>query len=154
MSRNSLNQFNLSFMKSTKNYEVVAVLTTQDENGKQLKKKEPILVIGAISCADAEYRVMTEKENLGNCDCTIVSSKESNLSLIKTPSNDSISESYYKVTTLYAVSASGDKIKYERENRLILCEGVLEAIRDTPTTDEVICVSKSRIVEVIYVGNE
>ena len=75
MSRNSLNQFNLSFMKSTKNYEVVAVLTTQDEDGKQLKKKEPILVIGAISCADAEYRVMTEKENLGNCDCTIVSSK-------------------------------------------------------------------------------
>ena len=134
-----------------KNYEVKLIYKAVDDNGKEIKKTEHILVIGAISCADAEYRVMTEKSQLGNCDCTIVSSKESNLTIFKTPEIDSIEAAYYKVTTLYAISGDGDRIKYERENRLIFCEGVMEAIRDIPITDEVISVSKSRIVEVLEV---
>ena len=49
MSRNSLNQFNLSFIKSTKNYKVKAVITSKDENGKDIKKTEKYLAIGALS---------------------------------------------------------------------------------------------------------
>ena len=135
-----------------KNYEVKLVYKAVDDNGKEIKKTEHILVIGAISCADAEYCVMTENSKRGNCDCTIVSSKESSLTLLKKSETDSIEAAYYKVTTLYSISGDGDKIKYERENRLILCEGVAEAIRDIPNTDEVVSVSKSRIVEVLEVN--
>jgi hypothetical protein len=132
-----------------KNHEVKAILTTQDENGKLLKKIEPILVIGAISCSHAEYIVQTAKDEIGGFDTKIVSSKESDLTLFATPESDEIEEFYYKITVMYAVSGEGDKLKYERESNLILSKSALDAICTLASKDEIISVSKSRIVEVI-----
>ena len=135
-----------------KNYEVIAVLTTSDENGKPLKKKETILVTGAVSCADAEFRVMTEKEKLGGFECTIVSSKETKLSLFAQPESDEIDVAFYKITVLYAVNGEGDKLKFERESKLVLSKSAIDAICTLASSDEVVSVSKSQIVEVIEVG--
>lgn len=132
-----------------KQYEVKAVLTTKDENGKLLKKTEPYLVLGALSCADAEFVVMSEKSLIEGFVTNIISSKETNLTLFKTPESDEIEEFYYKITTLYAVSGEGDKLKFERENKLILSKSAMDAICTLASSDEIISVSKSRIVEVI-----
>lgn len=131
------------------NYDVKMVSKTINEEGKEIKKTEQILVIGAVSCADAEFVVMTEKANHGGSEVTIVSSKETKLSLFETPESDSIDVSYYKVTVLYAVSGDGDKLKFERESKLVLSKSAIDAICALASRDEVIAVSKSRIVEVI-----
>ena len=131
------------------NYEVKAVLITQDENGKQLKKVEQILVQNAISCAHAEYTVQTAKDETGGFEAKIVSSKETNLTLFKTPESDEIEEFYYKITSQYAVSGEGDKLKFERESKLVLSKSALDAICRLASKDEIISVSKSRIVEVL-----
>lgn len=152
MSRNSLNQFNLSFMKSTKNYEVKAVITSKDENGKDIKKTEQYLVLGAVSCADAEYIVMTEKTQLGGFETIIVSSKESNLVLLTQDNESAVNDFFYKVILLFAVEGSGDKPKFERISHLIEASRVKEAItfiENECPYDEIIAVSRSKIVEVI-----
>ena len=131
------------------NYEVKAVLTAQDEIGKYIKKTEIILVLNATSCADAEFIVHTAKNEIGGFETNIVSSKESNLTLFVTPESDEIEEFYYKITTIYAVSGEGDKLKFERRNKLILSKSALDAICILASRDEIISVSKSRIVEVI-----
>jgi len=131
------------------NYEVKAILKVVNEEGKEIKKTEPILVIDAVSCADAEYVVMTEKAKYSGSEVTIVSSKETKLSLFETPESDSIDENYYKVTVLYAVSSDSDKLKFERESKLILSKSAVDAICSLASRDEVVSVSKSRIIEVI-----
>ena len=138
-----------------KNYEVKLVYKAVDDNGKEIKKTELILVIGAISCADAEMVVMSNKAQLGNCDATIVSSKETKLIYHKLDREAAIDDSFYKVSLLYAIGSTGDKLKFERENYLIESDRLKTAvtkIEDTYPYEEIISASKSRIVEVLEVN--
>ena len=140
-----------------KNYEVKAVITSKDENGKEIKKTEQYLVLGAVSCADAEYIVMTEKTQLGGFETSIVSSKESNLVLLTQDNEPAVNDCFYKVTLLFAVEGSGDKPKFERISHLIEASRVKEAItfiENEYPYDEIITVSRSKIVEVIEAKEE
>ena len=133
-----------------KNYEVKAVLTTIDENGKSIKKTEPYLVINATSCASAEYAVMAEKAALQHVELSIVSSKESN---IETELNTeiSLSEKYYKVVNEEVISEpDSDKLKFKRNNILVKAFDVKEAFDNAiEFGKETVSITRSRIVEII-----
>jgi hypothetical protein len=133
-----------------KNYEVKAVLTTTDENGKGIKKTEQYLVTGATSCASAEYAVMTEKAALQHVELSIVSSKESKLETQLGPELD-LSEFYYKVTNEEVVSEpDAEKLKFKRNSILVKAIDISWAVTNGfEQFKETVSVTRSRIVEII-----
>ncbi len=133
-----------------KNYEVKAVLTTTDENGKTIKKTEMYLVTGATSCASAEYAVMTEKAALQHVELSIVSSKESKLET-QLGTDISMGEFYYKVTNEEVVSEpDSDKLKFKRNSILVKGFEIKEALENGQEYGkETVSIVRSRIVEII-----
>jgi len=131
-----------------KNYEVKSILTTEDESGKQIKKNETILVIDAESCSDAEFRTIEHKLQFKSCECEIVSSKESKLQIIN--QDYDLFDSLYKVVSQGVISGEGDKLKFVNTPYLVGAESVKEACDLILTnSEEVVHVSKSRIVEIL-----
>lgn len=132
------------------NYEVKAVLSATDENGKALKKTEQYLVINATSCASAEYAVMSEKSKLKGFEIAIKSSKESNLET-NCNSHLALDEKYYKIVFEEVVSEQGsEKLKFKKSYRLVQAIDIHEAIVNSKEFGlETVSIARSRIVEII-----